>query len=63
MQESDPALAPAIAHAEDVAKILRENVVQGKMVEKDGEERYSEFLVFFVFDKEGDGEWKANVVL
>jgi len=56
-------LAPAIAHAEDVAKILRENVVQGKKVEKDGEERYSEFLVFFVFDKEGDGEWKANVVL
>ncbi len=47
MQESDPALGPAIAHAEEVAKILRENVVQGKRVNKDGEERYSEF--FFVF--------------
>jgi hypothetical protein len=30
MQEGDPALGPAIAHAEEVAKILRENVVQVK---------------------------------
>jgi complex III assembly factor LYRM7 len=46
MQEGDPALGPAIEHAEEVAKILRENVVQGKMVDKEGEEIYSEF--FFV---------------
>lgn len=31
----DPALAPAIAHAKEVAKILRENVVQGKKVDED----------------------------
>ncbi|RQM07142.1 hypothetical protein DH86_00003509, partial [Scytalidium sp. 3C] len=30
MLPDDPALAPAIAHAEEVAKILRENVVQGQ---------------------------------
>jgi complex III assembly factor LYRM7 len=42
MQEGDPALGSAIAHAEQVAKILRENVVQGKKVEGD-EDRYSEF--------------------
>ena len=47
MEQGDPALGPAIAHAEEVAKILRENVVQGKKVDKEGEERYSEF--FFVF--------------
>ena len=47
MQQGDPALGPAIAHAEEVAKILRENVVQGKKVEKDGEERYSEFFLCF----------------
>lgn len=33
----DPALTPAIAHAEQVAKILRENVVQGERV---GEDRF-----------------------
>lgn len=37
----DPALAPAIAHAEEVAKILKENVVQGKL---DGDDRYSEYI-------------------
>jgi hypothetical protein len=42
MQESDPALGPAIAHAEQVAKILIENVVQGERVEGD-KDRYSEF--------------------
>jgi hypothetical protein len=42
MQPSDPALASAIAHAEEVAKILRENIVQGKKVDQEGEERYSE---------------------
>jgi len=30
LSPEDPALAPAIAHAEDVANILRQNVVQGK---------------------------------
>jgi len=34
----DPAYAPAIAHAEEVAKLLRENIVQGQKVE--GEEKY-----------------------
>ncbi|KAH7390047.1 putative mitochondrial zinc maintenance protein 1, mitochondrial [Cadophora sp. MPI-SDFR-AT-0126] len=37
MSLDDPALAPAIAHAEEVAKILRENVVQGKL---EGNDRY-----------------------
>ncbi|KAE8443195.1 Mitochondrial zinc maintenance protein 1, mitochondrial [Mollisiaceae sp. DMI_Dod_QoI] len=37
MGPDDPALAPAIAHAEDVARFLRENVVQGK---RDGDDRY-----------------------
>ncbi len=31
LSPEDPALAPAIAHAEEVAKILRENIVQGKL--------------------------------
>ncbi|KAI9046960.1 hypothetical protein LZ554_009035 [Drepanopeziza brunnea f. sp. 'monogermtubi'] len=31
LSPEDPLLAPAIAHANDVAKILRENVVQGKL--------------------------------
>lgn len=39
MSLDDPALAPAIAHAEEVAKILKENVVQGKL---EGDDRYSE---------------------
>jgi len=47
MQQGDPALRPAIAHAEEVAKILRENVVQGKRVDREGEERYSELFLYF----------------
>jgi hypothetical protein len=47
MQQGDPALRPAIAHAEEVAKILRENVVQGKRVDREGEERYSELFLCF----------------
>jgi len=31
LRSEDPALAPAIAHAEEVAKILVENIVQGKL--------------------------------
>lgn len=34
----DPALAPAIAHAEEVAQILKQNLVQGKL---EGENKYS----------------------
>tara|TARA_R110002060_G_scaffold12775_10_gene18161 strand:- start:198 stop:341 length:144 start_codon:yes stop_codon:yes gene_type:complete len=42
MSHDDPALAPAIAHAEEVAKILRENVVQGKL---EGDDRYSKYSI------------------
>jgi len=37
MSPHDPSLAAAIAHAEEVAKFLKENVVQGK---HEGEDRY-----------------------
>lgn len=45
MSPDDPSLASAIAHAEDVARFLKENVVQGK---HEGEDKYSEdpFLLF-----------------
>lgn len=36
----NPELAPAIAHAEEVAAFLKGNVVQGKQVEE-GSEKYS----------------------
>lgn len=39
MSPDDPRLAAAIAHAEEVAKFLKENVVQGK---HEGEDKYSE---------------------
>ncbi|KAL2062157.1 hypothetical protein VTL71DRAFT_6423 [Oculimacula yallundae] len=35
MSLDDPAYAPAIAHAVEVAKILKENVVQGRLGEND----------------------------
>jgi len=35
LQADDPAIAKAIEHAEGVAKILRENIVQGKHVGDD----------------------------
>jgi complex III assembly factor LYRM7 len=39
---SSPETSAAIAHAEDVAKILRQNVVQGQRVEEEeGSEKYS----------------------
>ena len=41
MTEGVPA---AIAHAEGVADILKKNIVQGQKVEKEGEERDSEFF-------------------
>lgn len=43
LSPDDPNLAAAITHAEDVARFLRENVVQGK---KEGEDVYSEFCEF-----------------
>lgn len=48
LEVGDPALAPAIAHAEEVAKILKENIVQGKKVEEEsnGATKYSEFPLF-----------------
>lgn len=39
LSSSDPALEPAIKHAEEVAQFLRANVVQGK---KEGD-RFSEY--------------------
>lgn len=44
-------MASAVKHAEEVAKILRENVVQGKRVEGQ-DDKYSEFL-FYVFSRGG----------
>lgn len=41
---SDPAVAPAVQHAQEVAAFLRSNVVQGKR-EADGE-TYSECLTW-----------------
>lgn len=38
---SDPAVAPAVEHARQVAAMLRENVVQGR---NEGDGRYSKFL-------------------
>ncbi|CAG8981472.1 hypothetical protein HYALB_00003043 [Hymenoscyphus albidus] len=40
LQPNDPAVGPAIAHAEEVAKILTENIVQGKNI---GGDKYSKF--------------------
>lgn len=41
----DPATAAAIEHANGVAQILRQNVVQGKHV---GDDKYSEFRLTHV---------------
>ena len=49
LQSNDPALAAAIKHAEEVAQILRQNVVQGRKAEGTGEEegaRYSRFPLY-----------------
>lgn len=35
LEPSDPALAASIRHAEEVAKVLRNNVVQGRSEEGD----------------------------
>ncbi len=42
LREGDPDLALAIAHAEDVSRILMENIVQGIKTEED---RYSECVL------------------
>ncbi|KAI9751248.1 MAG: hypothetical protein M4579_006139, partial [Chaenotheca gracillima] len=38
----DPQLATSIRHAEDVARILRQNIVQGQQVQGEQGENYSE---------------------
>lgn len=43
LQANDPVLAAAVKHAEEVAQILRQNVVQGKKMEGE-DDRYSMFL-------------------
>jgi hypothetical protein len=40
MSPEDPLVAKAILHAEEVATILRQNIVQGKHI---GDDKYSEF--------------------
>ena len=40
---SSPEASAQIAHAEDVAKILRQNVVQGRKVDGETGEKYREF--------------------
>jgi len=47
----DAALAPAIAHAEDVSKILKENIVQGK---KEKDDKYK--LRIHEFTERGDND-------
>lgn len=42
LSPTDPAVAPAVQHAQQVAAMLRENVVQGR---SDGDGRYSKSLV------------------
>jgi hypothetical protein len=61
LRPEDPAVAPAIAHAEEVARILKENIVQGK---HEGDDMYSEFSPLFRFlllswGVMGVGEMKA----
>jgi hypothetical protein len=45
LSAGSPELAEAVKHAEEVAQILRHNVVQGK---KEGEDLYSEYLKNFI---------------
>jgi hypothetical protein len=48
---NDPASIAAVEHAENVAKILRENVVQGQHV---GDDRYSECSFANFISSSGD---------
>lgn len=44
LEPNDPAVAEAVKHAEEVALILKQNVVQGKKINAEGNEgRYSMF--------------------
>lgn len=56
LSPSDPAVAPAVEHARQVAAMLRENVVQGRDV---GDGRYSECfwsrLLLSLADRPGRG--------
>jgi len=45
LKPDDPEAVEAIKHAEEVGKILVENIVQGKKVEGEGD-KYSEFRIF-----------------
>jgi hypothetical protein len=48
LQPNDPAVAAAVQHAEEVAVILKQNVVQGKKLDGEGkEDRYSMFGSYF----------------
>lgn len=44
LSPTDPAVAPALQHAQEVAAMLRENVVQGR---NEGDGRYSKSLGFW----------------
>ncbi|KXJ90536.1 mitochondrial zinc maintenance protein 1, mitochondrial [Microdochium bolleyi] len=37
LEPTNPQYEPAVQHANDVASILRKNVVQGKQIDKDGD--------------------------
>lgn len=41
LSPSDPAVAPAVQHAQEIAAMLRENVVQGR---NEGDGRYSKYF-------------------
>jgi hypothetical protein len=45
---NDPATKAAIDHCEQVAKILRENIVQGKAI---GDDKYSMYSTFLLLDR------------
>ncbi|KAK7737348.1 Mitochondrial zinc maintenance protein 1, mitochondrial [Cytospora paraplurivora] len=51
LSPSDPAVAPALKHAEDVAEFLKANVVQGR---KEGEDRYK--LRIHEYTERGDND-------
>ena len=48
MEAGGPEVVSAVKHAEEVAQILKQNVVQGKKIEGDGD-KYSKFI--FVLDR------------
>lgn len=56
LQPNDPALAAAVKHAEEVAQILRQNVVQGKKLEGIGEEGDRYKLKIHEYTERGDND-------